>query len=118
MPPIAIQDTSSGCKHGLDQSKLSHIRANSCSRENFSAKLVKELFTVEERATSNVKGIMGKNKLDEQKIAYVQAVTFENYPCPSSEQKAAWSKCVKAIDTANRALCRTIKGMKENLIPE
>ena len=55
-----------------------------------------------------MKGIMGKKKLDQQKVAYVQAVTFENYPCPSSEQKAAWSKCVRAIDTANRALCRTV----------
>ena len=104
VPSIAIQDTSSGCKHALDPSKLSHMRANSCSRENFSSKLVKELFTVEERGTSNVKGITGKKKLDELRIGYVQAVTFENYLCPSSEQKAAWSKCVKAIDTANRAL--------------
>ena len=89
-------------------------------KRKLSSKLVKELFAVEERAMPNVKGIMGKNKLDEQKIAYVQAVTFENYPCPSSEQKAAWSKCVKAIDTANRALCRTVKAMKENLhvVPE
>ena len=118
LPPITTQDNFSGCKHNLDPSKLSYIRAQSCSRENFSSKLVKELFTMEERSKSNVKGIMGKKKLDQQRIAYVQAVTFENYPCPLSEQKAAWSKCIKAIDTANRAICRAVKTVKENIEPE
>ena len=73
---------------------------------------MKELFTTEERKSSNIKGVVGKNKLDEQKIAYVEALTFESYPCSLSEQKVAWSKCVKAIDTANRALCKVVKGLK------
>ena len=104
-------------KDGLEPSKILQLRTNSCSRENFASKLVKELFTVEDRTTSNVKGVMGKKKLNEEKMSYVQAVTFQNYPCVSCEQKIAWSKCVKAIDTANRALCRMVK-QKENNIPE
>ena len=111
LPIMEAQDTSTSSGF-LDPSKISHIRANSCSRENFSSKLVKELFTVEERRSSNVKGVVGKKKLDEQKIAYVEALTFESYPCSSSERKVAWSKCVKTIDTANRALCKVVKDLK------
>lgn len=46
----------------LGPKKVSNLRANSCSRENFASKLGKELFTAEERMTSNVKGVMGKER--------------------------------------------------------
>ena len=110
--------SSSNHKGGLEPSTLSYLRANSCSRENFASKLVKELFTAEEGMVCNVKGVMGKKKLDEQKMKYIRAVTFENYPCGVNEQKAAWSKCVKAIDSASRALCRlSTNTEKENKMP-
>ena len=70
---------------------------------------MKELFTTEERSTSNVKGVLGKNKFSEKKMLYVQKITFENYPCSSVEQNKCWAKCVKAIDSASRNLCRSMK---------
>ena len=36
-------------KDSLDPSTISYLRANSCSRENFATKLVKEIFTADER---------------------------------------------------------------------
>lgn len=99
-------------------SSLSLIRANSCSRENFASKLVKRMFSIEERSTSNVKGVLGKKKFNEPKMAYIQKLTFENFPCASAEQKKCWAKCVRAIDSANRTLCRSIKtANKENETP-
>ena len=110
--------SSSNNKGGLEPLTFSYLRANSCSRENFVSKLVKELFTAEERMVCNVKGVMGKKKLDEQKMKYIRAVTFENYPCGVNEQKAGWSKCVKAIDSGSRALCQlSANSEKENKIP-
>ena len=105
--PSEPDQRTSPCK--VSPTKLSFIRANSCSRENFASKLVKELFTVEERSTSNVKGVLGKEKLDENKIKYIQKITFENYPCSSLEHQKCWAKCVKAIDSASRNLCRKLK---------
>ena len=104
----------------LPPSSLSIIRANSCSRENFASKLVRELFTKEERLSSNVKGVMGKNKFDEKKIAFVQKLTFENFPCSAVDHKKCWAKCIKAIDSSSRALNRYAKLTfnKENETPD
>ena len=99
---------------GLEASKLSSLRASSCSRENFASKLVKELFSADERLTSNVKGVLGKKKYDEKILAYVQELTFKSYPCPLTEKKPARAKCIKAIDSASRVLCRKTNKGKEN----
>ena len=96
----------------LEAAKLSSLRATSCSRENFASKLVKELYTNDDRLTCNVRGVAGKDKFDEKKMTYIQDLTFKNYPCTLAERKTAWGKCIKAIDSASRALCRA-KG-KEN----
>ena len=61
----------------LDQ--LMKMRAESASRRNFAIRLVREIFTIEERKTSNVRG-KKKNKLDEEKISYVRKTTFKLYP--------------------------------------
>ena len=95
--------------------KVSNLCANSCSRENFASKLVKELFTAEERMTSNVKGVMEKETYDESKTAHIQRLTFEHFHCGTSEQMPLWAKCVKAIDSASRSLCHQLK--KENQMP-
>ena len=67
--------------------------ANSCLRENFASKLVKELFSADERLTGNVRGVLRKKKYDEKIMAYVQELTFNSYPCPLTEKKPAWVKC-------------------------
>ena len=113
--PTYLGDISNSTPQGgLEASKLSSLRASSCSRENFASKLVKELFSADERPTSNVRGVLGKKKYDEKIMAYVQELTFKSYPCPLTEKKPAWAKCIKAIDSASRVFCRNTAKGKEN----
>ena len=56
----AITETMGDPDLHVPPSSLSLIHANSCSRENFASKLVKEIFTTEERLASNVKGVWGR----------------------------------------------------------
>ena len=71
--------------------------------------MVREIFTKEERLTSNVKGVLGKNKFDTNKIAFVQKLTFENFLCSAVDHKKCWAKCIKAIDSSSRTLSRYAK---------
>lgn len=58
---------------------LTPIFVKSCSRHNFAAKLVAQLYDEETRHHSNVSG-RGKDKLDPEKIKYVQDKAFEYFP--------------------------------------
>ena len=83
------------------------MKNESSSRKNFSANLVRQLFTEEERASSNVRGKGGKAQLNQAKIDVVKAKTFEMHPLELFEnEKKAWGDCIKAIDEANRRLNR------------
>ena len=55
---------------GLEAAILSSLRASSCSRENFASKLVKELYTNDDRLTCNIRGVLGKEKFNEKKVTY------------------------------------------------
>ena len=66
-PTPPLTDVSNNSTTGLCPTKISYLRANSCSREKFASKLVKELFTTEERMNSNV-----KRKDEEKKMAYIR----------------------------------------------
>ena len=88
---------------------LAPLQARSCSRENLALNLVKELFSEEDRISSNVRGKYGKKQLDKKKLAYIKDVTFQSYPSPTSDVKQAWSKCIKAIDSTSRAFNRSKK---------
>ena len=55
------------------------------SRKNFAANLVRKMFTVEGRASSNVKEVLGKQKLDPAKISFVQKETFRMFPLESKK---------------------------------
>ena len=69
--------------------------------------VMRQIFSLEERKTSNVNG-KNKRQVDPTKIAFVQKVTFQQYPIKlgiETERKAC-SACVEAIDEANRRLNR------------
>ena len=111
----AMKDITNATPPGaLEAAILSSLRASSCSRENFASKLVKELYTNDDRLTCNVRGVLGKEKFDEKKMTYIQDLTFKNYPCALVERRAAWGKCIEAIDSASRAMCRLHAKGKEN----
>ena len=56
----------------LSDIKTAIIRSKSCSRKNFATNLARELFTPEERCTSNVAGACGKQKLDPEKVYFIK----------------------------------------------
>ena len=69
---------------------------------------MREMYSEEERMKSNVRGVVGKDRLDATKMACVRAVTFKEYPTePEEFEQEAWKKCITAMDTANRLLKRT-----------
>ena len=65
---------------------------------------------MEERAISNVAGVLGKSKLDPKRVDYIKRETYRMYPLQSKEnEKKVWSDCVAAIDEVNRRLNRSKK---------
>lgn len=99
----------------LNAQTILRIRNGSCSRANFAKNMVEKLFNKEERC--NVKGVLGKQCFDVEKMAYVKSLTFEHYPAvPPENISDCWSMCVRAIDTAGRQLIRKFK--KENISQE
>lgn len=82
----------------LDDSKVLQIRNKSCSRPNFAAKLSAEVFSTEERISSNVQGLLGKKKLDPKRIDFIKMKSFQHYESPHSNTEEDWKCCIKAID--------------------
>ena len=94
--------------HGtfLNPSELINIRTSSSSRRNFATHIMRKLFSIHDRKTSNVNG-KNKNQLDPIRISFIRKVTFQHFPLKGEEnEKKAWSSCVEAIDEANRRLNR------------
>ena len=59
-PPPCAKDHDQDIVSAFTASFLTEIKAQSCSRANFAAKLAKTQFTEEERKSSNVKGVLRK----------------------------------------------------------
>lgn len=94
----------------LSLEEIQRIKNSSSSRMNFAAKLNRQLFSVEERKSCNVRGRQGKSMLDPERIKYVKEVTFRMYPVEEDETDwRAWSACVVAIDESNRRLNKIYK---------
>ena len=94
----------------FNEIKVAAIRARSCSRKNFATNLARELFSYDERCSSNVSGTCGKEKLDTKRMEVIKKFCFENFPLSTTENSyKAWHDCIKAIDTAGRSLVRKNK---------
>jgi len=103
VPPLdVIPPVSNGI---IDREKIIAARSSSCSRRNFAAKLVAELFDEDTRKRSNVSGKAGKLRLNPVLMEHVRSLTFQYYPLELAEsEKAEWAKCVISIDEFNRRL--------------
>ena len=66
----------------IPQERLSQLFIKSCSRPNFAVNLVRELFSEEIRKISGRK----KERLDEEKMAYIKATVFQFHPYPQTEK--------------------------------
>ena len=108
MPPATPPTTpaSSSIQHSdfLTAEDMISIRISSSSRRNFATNVNRQIFSEEERMTSNVSGTRGKLQL---KVAFIKRVAFQQFPLKAEERaKKAWSDCIEAIDEANRRLNR------------
>ena len=91
----------------MDSDVLVKLRHASASRRNFSANVMRKVFSKAEREVSNIRGKLGKSQLDPEKVEYIKTVTFRMFPLDSKESyQAAWATCINAIDEANRRLYR------------
>ena len=98
----------------LDSEKIKATRSASCSRRNFSARLVAELFDENTRKRSNISGKLGKLRLNPALMNYAKSMVFQFYPLEHSEsEKAEWEKCFIAIDEFNRRLNKQRKSAVE-----
>ena len=96
------------------------VKKRSCSRNNFATNMVRELLSIEEWKKSNVKGVLGKEKIDSKKLENVQEATFHMYPCNSGEKEdQSWKMCCKAINESCRRFNkeREKNKLKENVPP-
>jgi len=106
-----VEEVATSSSGGLLSPQLvKKLRMNSCSRRNFSAKLVAVLFDVQTRKCSNVSGKLGKMKLNPILIAHIKALAFQHFPLEQDErEETEWAKCVVAIDEKNRRLNKSNK---------
>ena len=102
-PPPSSLPTAQSSSGLLDVEKIKAARSASCSRRNFFAKIVAELFDEDTRKRSNVAGKFGKLKLNPVLMDYAKSLAFQFYPLEHFEsEKTEWAKCVIAIDEFNR----------------
>ena len=89
---------------GMSPNLVKVLDRESGSRKNLASKLVRQVFSLTERGSSNVMGLKGKCRLDPKRIELVQSLTFALRPMkPGENEDHIWKKeCVKAIDSANR----------------
>ena len=75
----------------LSANKLLNIRTSSSSRRNFATHVMRILFSIHERKTSNVNW-KNKDQLDTIRIGYVKKVTFQHFPLKGDEiERKVWS---------------------------
>ena len=70
----------------IDNAELVRISRVSTSRQNFSANLNCRIFSREERAVSNVAGVLGKSKLDPKRVDYIEG-DIQDAPFAGSQGK-------------------------------
>ena len=89
---------------GLSPNLVGVLERDSSSKKTQASELVREVFTKEERISSNVNGLKGKTRLDPNKMELVKSLTFVLRPAkPGENGEEVWRKeCVKAIDASNR----------------
>ena len=89
-------------------------KRRNCSRPNFSANLVRQMFIIEERRSSNVKGKAGKKQLDPCCMQRVHDVSFDVFLNNGENMETAWKACIKFIDEAGRRLNRSKIGIENS----
>ena len=96
--------------YSIDENVASLAYTSSTSRSNYAIALAKDLFTFEERLTSNCRGI-GKAPLQPSKLLTIKMESFEKYPVDSSRENlgSAITELRNALDAHCRGLKKKVK---------
>ena len=87
-PPTSTLDT----KNNTMNTNSQHVQT---AREEFARHLVDQLFSYDDLADANVKGVKGKRLLDPNKIGRIRDTVFTTYPLRSNEsEEYLWKFCL------------------------
>ena len=71
-------------------------------REKVARVMMADLYTDEERRSSNCRGLAGKPALDPLRMTAIHEAVFMLMPCQSEAKDRAWCDCMRSIDAFNR----------------
>ncbi|CAC5417785.1 unnamed protein product [Mytilus coruscus] len=80
-------------------------KAGEC-RRRFATTIFRSVFNVNDTFDKNVNGKVFRSKTQKEqinhtKMAILKLITFQHYPCPSSETENIWNTVTRALDKAN-----------------
>ena len=102
-PATSTLDT----KNNTISTNSQHVQT---AREEFARHLVDQLFSYDDLADANVKGVKGKRLLDPNKIGRIRDTVFTTYPLRSNEsEEYLWKFICDKINAKCRGVTRTLK---------
>ena len=88
----------------LSMDILLKLKNEANSRRNFALQQAEQMFTYDERLTSNCQGKRGKKQLD-KRLEIIRQNTLRLWPLENKEDESkAWHDCRRAIDEGGRQL--------------
>ena len=60
------------------------------------------VFSKVELASSNILGILGSKKLNEEKLTYLKRMVFNKFPCEVGEDEMIWRGICRVINEVHR----------------
>lgn len=97
-----VEDCNELGKDQLSFAEIQKISYMSQSIKNFAKNLAMQMFTEEERATSNCIGTKGKKQLNVEKLQKIRDYIFQIHTMSSQQQEEQWRKCRDAINELGR----------------
>ena len=89
----------------LSMDILLKLKNEANSRRNFALKQAEQMFTYDERLTSNCQGKRGKKQIDKKRLEVIRQNTLRLWPLENKEDEGkAWHDCRRAIDEGGRQL--------------
>ncbi|CAC5359134.1 unnamed protein product [Mytilus coruscus] len=88
-------------------------KAGEC-RRRFATTIFRSVFNVNDTLDKNVNGKVfwsktQKEQINHTKMVILKLVTFQHYPCPSSETENVWNTVTRALDKANWSFNNYVK---------
>ena len=72
------------------------------TRVQWARKICYLVFSKVELASSNILGILGSKKLNEEKLTYLKRMIFNKFPCEVGEDEMIWRGICRVINEVHR----------------